>query len=417
MRISITILLVFICSYYLSQKGKISGYTLDNNNEIIPNVTIYFDSIDKIIYSNNEGFYSTPKFDFGKYRVHFHSFGYEKKIYTISIDSAHKKNQNIILKELSYKLEEYEFLEEKEFNIRKLRAIEGVIITQGKKTEAIELKNVDGNKAVNLSRQIYAKIPGLNIWESDGAGIQLGLGGRGLNPSRNSNFNTRQNGYDISADALGYPESYYSPPSEAIKEIQFIRGAASLQFGPQFGGLINFKLKDGNTQKKLETILRHTTGSFGLNNTFISIGGNINKWNYYCYGNYKFGNEWRENSEFDLKNAYFKATNKFSEMGSFSIEFTKMNYLAQQPGGLTDHQFDINPDTSFRTRNWFKVDWNLAAIDFNYELSSSTKINSRTFGLLASRESLGYLDQINRADPMQERNLISGNFKNIRFIY
>ena len=421
MRISITILLVFISSYYLSQKGKISGYTLDSNNEIIPNVTIYFDSIDKIIYSNNEGFYSSPKFEFGDYKVHFHSFGYQKKIYTISIDSAHKKNQNIIIKELSYNLEEYEYLEEKEFNIRKLRAIEGVMITQGKKTEAIELENVDGNKAVNLSRQIYAKIPGLNIWESDGAGIQLGLGGRGLNPSRNSNFNTRQNGYDISADALGYPESYYSPPSEAIKEIQFIRGAASLQFGPQFGGLINFKLKDGNTQKKLETILRHTTGSFGLNNTFLSIGGNINKWNYYCYGNYKFGNEWRENSEFDLKNAYFKATNKFNEMGSFSIEFTKMNYLAQQPGGLTDQQFDINPDTSLRTRNWFKVDWNLAAIDFNYELSSSTKINSRTFGLIASRESLGYLDQINRADPMQERNLISGNFKNIgnetRFIH
>ena len=216
------------------------------------------------------------------------------------------KNKQIYYEPIIYRSDkvEYEYLEEKEFNIRKLRAIEGVMITQGKKTEAIELENVDGNKAVNLSRQIYAKIPGLNIWESDGAGIQLGLGGRGLNPSRNSNFNTRQNGYDISADALGYPESYYSPPSEAIKEIQFIRGAASLQFGPQFGGLINFKLKDGNTQKKLETTLRHTTGSFGLNNTFISVGGNINKWNYYCYGNYKFGNEWRENSEFDLKNTY-----------------------------------------------------------------------------------------------------------------
>ena len=185
---------------------------------------------------------------------------------------------------------------------------------------------------------------------------------------------------------------------------------------------MNFKLKEGNAQKKFETILRHTLGSFGLNNTFLSIGGKINNWNYYCYGNNKFGNEWRENSKFNLKNAYFKATNKFSEMGSFSIEFTKMNYLAQQPGGLTDKQFDINPDTSLRTRNWFKVDWNLAAIDFNYELSSSTKVNSRTFGLLASRESLGYLDQINRVDPMQERNLISGKFKNIEtkpdlFIY
>ena len=105
MRISITILLVFISSYYLSQKGKISGYTLDTKNEIIPNVTIYFDSIDKIIYSNNEGFYNSPKFDFGNYTIHFHSFGYEKKIYTINIDSEHKKNQNIILKDLRYELE------------------------------------------------------------------------------------------------------------------------------------------------------------------------------------------------------------------------------------------------------------------------------------------------------------------------
>ena len=47
------------------------------------------------------------------------------------------------------------------------------MITQGKKTEAIDLEKTDANKAVNLSRQIYAKIPGLNIWESDGAGIQL----------------------------------------------------------------------------------------------------------------------------------------------------------------------------------------------------------------------------------------------------
>ena len=151
---------------------------------------------------------------------------------------------------MSYDLEEYEIKQEEEFNIRKLRAIEGVMITQGKKTEAISVESLDANKATNQSRQIYSKIPGINIWESDGAGIQLGLGGRGLNPSRNSNYNTRQNGYDISADALGYPESYYSPPSEAIQEIQLIRGAASLQFGPQFGGLINFKLKEGNSGKK-----------------------------------------------------------------------------------------------------------------------------------------------------------------------
>ena len=40
----------------------------------------------------------------------------------------------IYLNEINYKLEEYEFKEERTFNIRRLRAIEGVMITQGKKT-------------------------------------------------------------------------------------------------------------------------------------------------------------------------------------------------------------------------------------------------------------------------------------------
>jgi hypothetical protein len=64
--------------------------------------------------------------------------------------------------------------------------------------------------------------------------LQLSIGGRGLDP-RTSNFNTRQNGYDISADVLGYPESYYATPTEALEEIQVIHGAASLQYGTQFG--------------------------------------------------------------------------------------------------------------------------------------------------------------------------------------
>ena len=46
-----------------------------------------------------------------------------------------------------------------------------------------------------------------------------------------------------------------------------IRGAASLQFGPQFGGLINFKLKDANPDKKL--IVLNALGSFKLNSFVV----------------------------------------------------------------------------------------------------------------------------------------------------
>jgi Fe(3+) dicitrate transport protein len=60
----------------------------------------------------------------------------------------------------------------------------------------------------NNARQIFAQVVGLTINESYG-GLQLSIGGRGLDPNRTSNFNTRQNGF-ISADVLGYPESYYA---------------------------------------------------------------------------------------------------------------------------------------------------------------------------------------------------------------
>jgi Fe(3+) dicitrate transport protein len=99
----------------------------------------------------------------------------------------------------------------------KLWDVSGTAINAGKKTELISLKNINANLATNNTRQIYARVPGLNIWEYDRSGLQLGIGGRGLSPNRSSNFNVRQNGYDISADALGYPESLLCGKDQKIK--------------------------------------------------------------------------------------------------------------------------------------------------------------------------------------------------------
>ena len=144
------------------------------------------------------------------------------------------------------------------FLLKKMGDFEKTEIYAGKKTEVILIDQSMANLAANNSRQIYNQIPGLNIYQNDDAGLQLNIGGRGLDPNRTSNFNTRQNGYDISADVLGYPESYYTPPAEALEEIQIIRGAASLQYGPQFGGLINFKLKKPNPNKPFSFLTRNT---------------------------------------------------------------------------------------------------------------------------------------------------------------
>lgn len=406
-------ILLLSCIVAFSQsKGVLFGKI--TTNSIKGKKVISIPAINKTYSSDVKGNYLTDSIPFGDYEVTFHMLGFKAEKVILKINKSSVK-YDVKLNELYYDIEGVDVTEKKKELVgptNRMRPIEGVLISQGKKNEVISVEETGGNKAVNQGRQIYAQIPGLNIWESDGAGIQLGIGGRGLNPSRTSNYNTRQNGYDISADALGYPETYYIPPTEAIKKIQLIRGAAALQFGTQFGGLLNFVLKTGNEDKKLEAVVRQTVGSFGLSNTFLEVGGSTKRWNYYAYGQYKTGNDFRPNSEFDVYAAGLNAQYKFNEKSSANIEFTKMNYLAHQPGGLTDLQFKNTPDTSYRSRNWFKVDWNLAALQFNHEFNSSTRLNTRFFGLIANRKALGVLEQINRVDPLTERDYILGEFMN-----
>ena len=151
----------------------------------------------------------------------------------------------------------------------------------------------------------------------------------------------------------------------------------------------------------------------------MSLGGTKSRWKYFGYCNYKFGNDFRPNSDFEAIHGHINIKRQLNERTSVGFEFTKMYYLAHQPGGLTDNAFLSDPDSSVRSRNWFQIDWNLAALQFDYEINSNTKVNSRTFGLIATRNSLGYLDNISRIDPYDigdtaaARDLIFSDFQNI----
>lgn len=302
---------------------------------------------------------------------------------------------------------------EDNFGIQRLRQVENFAIYASKKNELIPIEKMTLNKSNNLSRQVYAKVSGLHIWESDGAGVQLGIGGRGLSPSRNSNFNTRQNGYDISADALGYPESYYTPPVEAIARIELVRGAASLQYGTQFGGMLNFKFKEGLKNKPFQLESKQTVGSFGFFSSFTAIKGDTKKVNYYAFYEYKVNDGWRPNSGLKQHTAYAGFTFKVSKKFKIRGEYTFSTYLTQQAGGLTDFQFDDNPRQSNRERNWFQVDWNLFALNADYRINDKLKINNKTFALLGGRDALGNLDNINQIDFGANRDFLSDDFRNI----
>ncbi len=411
----LSLLLTIVSVFSLSAQYTFSGkVTSANTGKAIVNAEVFNTSSGVVKKTNAKGEFSFSNLEEAQYT--FVVFAGEFQFHEIHIILEENATKDIELKPLAEELSAVVLTHRKErvFALRKLRPVEGTSIYAGKKTEVILLDKVSGNLAVNNARQIYSQVVGLNIYDNGDAGLQLNIGGRGLDPNRTQNFNTRQNGYDISADVLGYPESYYTPPPEALEEIQVIRGAASLQYGTQFGGLINFKFKKPNPYKKIELVSRQSTGSNQLFTSFNGLSGTIGKFSYYTYYHYKTGNGFRPNSQFDAHNFFTHLGYQFTDNTKVTLEYTFLDYLAQQPGGLTDAQFYENPDFSNRERNWFDVNWNLFSAKLEHSFSDKTDFSLNLFGLHASRKALGYRD--NRVssvdDETQPRELLVDDFQN-----
>ena len=404
------IYLLLFCNFSFAQNIYSGFIKSSENNKPIKGVEIYNKIGGELSQTDENGFF---KFNSSEKDLTIILFARNFNVFEQKIISNEKIN--IQLRPLSRELMEVEVKSRKQkiFELKRLSDVEGTSIFAGKKNEVVLVKQSMANLASNNARQIFSQVTGLNIYQNDDAGLQLNIGGRGLDPNRTSNFNTRQNGYDISADVLGYPESYYTPAAEGLEEIQIVRGAASLQYGTQFGGLVNFIMKKPVKNKKIELITRNTIGSNNLYTNFTSTSGTIKKLSYFTFINYKNGDGFRPNSNFESLNLFSFLKYKINNKLWVSTEFTYLNYIAQQAGGLSDQMFFENHLQSNRSRNWFQVNWLLYNMYLNYTPTQTKTISLNLFGLNAQRNALGFrTNRVSQVDSGNERDLIKGDFNN-----
>ena len=244
------------------------------------------------------------------------------------------------------------------------------MIYSGKKTEVLLLDSIDANTAQNNPRQLLGRLPGAVFSETEGSGFPSnGIGFRGVNPVQSIETNTRQNGYNISADLFGYNEAYFLPPLEAVERIEVIRGAASLQYGPQFGGAINYLIKAPQTNKPFEFSTELTGGSYGFINSFNSIGGTYKGFGYYGYFDFSTAQGWRPNSDYRKYNGFLHLQYKINEKVKIGAEYTAMQNRIHMAGGLSDAQFEADPRASYRSRNWLSSPWNILALTLDAKIT------------------------------------------------
>ena len=306
--------------------------------------------------------------------------------------------------------------------VERMPEIKDGIIYSGKKNEVIKLGNIDADLSINNSRQVFGKVPGVTVWENDGSGIQVGIATRGLSPNRSWEFNTRQNGGDISGETFGYPEAYYTPPLEAVDRIELIRGAGGLQYGPQFGGMLNYVMKIGSAKKPISFETKQTIGEYGLFNSFTGIGGTVKKFSYYTFMHHRSADSWRQNNQYEINTGYASVSYAFTAKMKLSADFTRMLYNSKQPGGLTDQQFSLNPRQSLRNRNWMNVPWNVASLTFEWNRNEHAFFTAKVFGIIAERNSVGFVAPLTVSDTFNTslnsfnpRQVDRDNYKNAGF--
>ncbi|MBK8620640.1 MAG: TonB-dependent receptor [Saprospiraceae bacterium] len=302
---------------------------------------------------------------------------------------------------LSYKLQ----IEE----VKNLEKVHETYIISGKKNEVISVQNLPSNIAEKTGRQIFAKIPGAFIYDMDGSGNQVNLATRGLDPHRSWEYNIRQNGIMTNSDIYGYPASHYSPPMEAIQKIELIRGSASLQFGAQFGGMINYITKQADTTKTLSVENINTIGSFGLLSNYLSAGGKKGKLTYFGYYQRRISNGYRDHASSDSDAQFLSIGYELSKNLTLKAELGRSSYLHRNPGPLTDKMFAENPRQATRTRNYFSPDIYVPSLSLDWIINKNTRIQWITSAVLGTRSSVQF---IGFADARDTINLMTGQYRN-----
>lgn len=282
-------------------------------------------------------------------------------------------------------------------------------LNSGKKSEVITLAATNANIALKTGRQLFAKIPGVFVYDMDGSGNQLNIATRGLDPHRSWEYNIRQNGVIINSDMYGYPASHYSAPMESFEKIEMVRGTGSLQYGAQFGGLVNYITKRPDTAKAIGFETVNTAGSFGLLSSYNSISGTIKKFSYSAYYYKRHSDGYRKNSQSDASAQFVQLNYRFNNSVSVKAEFGRSKYRYHIPGPLNDSMFNANPEMSTRSRNYFSPDIYIPSLTINWRLSAQTKMNITASGVFGNRSSV-MLDAF--ATVQDTINALTGTYKN-----
>ena len=276
-----------------------------------------------------------------------------------------------------------------------LPAVEGARIYSGKKTTVIDFDALPLIQSDNY-RQAFTKTPGLLVSEMPNPAF-LNLGSRGVgDPHESQDIMVLRDGIPFAMDLIGYPTVYYAPPLTSVDRLEFIRGGASLLFGPQPAGALNYVTHQPRRDRAFAARIDQVFGSDSMYSTYTSVEGTSGRVGYLGYLDHRQGDSFRDvNSDYRVTGGTFKLVLDADRETRWTLGFDAFNGDSGEPGGLTFgtaapaggavFNYGANRNATQHAFDRVRVERYAPSLTLEHEINPATRVEARAWGGYSQR--------------------------------
>lgn len=243
--------------------ASLSGFVIDESNgETLVGASVYVVEANIGAYTNKSGYFSITSIKPGKYTVRFSSIGYERKEISLEFNKAQSIKDNFKLKPSSIIKEQIEVVADREVEKRQI-SISKVNIP----VDQMKQIRVGGESDVFRTIQF---LPGVLTSSQVSSGLYI----RGGSPDQNLVLLDGSTVYNPS-HLFGFISTFNS---EAIKDVEIIKGGYPAEYGSRLSAVLNITQKDGNREEY------QGVGSIGALSSKLSFEGPVGKGSFFVSG-------------------------------------------------------------------------------------------------------------------------------------
>ena len=267
-----------------------------------------------------------------------------------------------------------------------LPEVAGTRIYSGKKTSVIDFDKMPQIQTDNY-RQAFSQTPGLLVSELPNPSL-LSLGSRGIgDPHETQNLLVTKDGIPFVADLFGYPTVYYAPPFEAVDRLEFIRGGASLLYGPQPAGVLNYVTHTPRRDRPRSIFAQQIFGSDELSSTYVVADGTIGRFGYLGHFSRRSGESFRaQNSDYETLGGSIKLVLDVDKITRWIFNLDAFSADSGEPGGLTFARgtgllnYNQNREATQNQFDRVRVERYLPSLSIEHDFSEDTAVTATAYG-------------------------------------